>query len=123
MRAPKEHVQIAQPARTFFDIGFKRVGGVFVLLMALTHLKRFSAIEIRRIHLKEKFFLKPRENFCVAANQARLKKCGLHRNVFLAFLNGVVNRANRASDIKPHVPKLHEKALDFLGLFIFRFFF
>jgi hypothetical protein len=78
---PQKHLQVAQTAQTFLDVGFEGIGSVAVFLVTLPHFEHFAAKKHAAVELLQKSVVGVLKKSFVSVDPSRLQKGGCRRDV------------------------------------------
>ncbi len=113
---PQQHVQIAQPARTFLRVGFEVPGGVVVARMPLAHLDVLGEIEGLRVECVAQSCPGLRQAQAAAGQPAQFEQARLHRHVGVCLLHALLDVAHAVADRNAAVPAGTDEFSDAVGI-------
>ena len=111
-RDPDDGLQVAQPARTFLDVGLEVVRGVLVPQMALLLLENFRFVKPAHIQRRREAAAKAIVQRTRPIEQPMLEQAGTDRHVARHFRFAFVDGAHRVRNFEPGVPELADEAFD-----------
>ena len=106
-RNPAEHLQVAQAAGTFLDVGFEIVGRVVKARVAFVLLGEFRREKFpgRPDSLGRGLFPHGLQKVGIPDDQAALHNIGGNRDVFFRLLDAIPKTAQRVPDVEPDIPE------------------
>jgi hypothetical protein len=115
-RDPADYLQVAQAARSLFEVGLQRERRVAVLGMALLLLQLLRLQEGPGLDHALDRALKALEQRRAAGDQPRLQQRGLDGDVGPGRLDASLDRAHAVADLQSDVPEHAHQALQALAL-------
>src|SRR5438445_12493805 len=102
---PKDHLQVAQAAGCFLEIGLEAVGAVLEFGMALLLLQTLCLEKYLSVEAVLPCAIKTGEETAVSGELSRFKEAGHHGHVLPRFLDALGDRAHAVTQLEPGVPE------------------
>ncbi len=109
---PLDHLQVAQPAGRFLQVGLERVRRILVLGVPLLLLELLRAEKCRRIASRRQLLLELAKQRLAAGERARLEQRGRNRDVARGCLDAARHRAHAVADFQADVPHRADQSLE-----------
>src|SRR3989449_10803497 len=102
---PEDHLQVAQAAGCFLEIGFEAVGAVLEFGMALLLLQTLCLEKHLSVEAVLPCAIETVEETAVSGELSCFKEAGHHGHVLPRFLDALGDRAHAVTQLEPGVPE------------------
>ena len=109
LRAPEKDLNVAQAPGTLLDVGFERIGGVFVALMAPREFEHLLLKEVLGVELGVKALERTGEECLVAAQEALFEVGRRNRHVARSLFEEGRFTSHRGAYGEAEIPEFREK--------------